>query len=366
MVVLITTHWVMKILRLLFLSLLFVSAAQSQSLDRLNYHLVDLPTIQMESAGVHPDTVSRLIELITTTPPNDFRGLVVIKDNKLVVEEYFNTYWRDTIHDIRSAGKSVTSILLGIAIDRGLVKSVDDDIYTYFPSYQPIDGRRIKIKHLLMMSSGLDADVFDNDSKGNGLNWIAKNDWVNHVLHLSMNYVPGERWVYNDASAMLVGAIIEEQSKMKLSEFANEYLFKPLGIREYYWYTGLGNRTGAMGNLYMSALDFAKLGMLILNDGQWQNQQIVSKGWISEMLKPRLDIEGIDPFAKTYGYFWYNGESHVNGKRYQYSYAAGNGGNLLFIVPEEQVVVSLISSAYGQGYGQNRSQNIFDYILSSF
>lgn len=355
----------MKTLHLLLLTLLFANVSHSQPLDRLKYHLVDLPITQMEVAGVNPDTVSQLLSLINTTPPNDFRGLVVIKDNNLVVEEYFNTYWRDSIHDIRSAGKSVTSILLGIAIDRGLVKSVEDDVYSYFPSYEPPNGRSIKIKHLLMMSSGLDADAFDDNSEGNGLNWIAKNDWIKHVMYLSKKYEPGDRWVYNDASAMLVGAIIEEQSGMKLSEFAKEYLFMPLGISEYYWYTGLGNRTGAMGNLYISALDFAKLGMLTLNDGKWKNQQIVSKGWISEMLKPRIDIEGIDPFAKAYGYFWYVGESQVNGKRYQYSYAAGNGGNLLFILPAENLVVSLISSAYGQGYGQSRSQNIFEYILRS-
>src|SRR5690606_17073996 len=101
-----------------------------------------------------------------SNPSKDFRGLVIIKDNKLVLEEYFNTFWRETIHDIRSAGKSVTALLLGIAIDKGLVKNTDQSIYDFFagPKYtQPkTDGhRRIKIKHLLAMSSGLSADDED-------------------------------------------------------------------------------------------------------------------------------------------------------------------------------------------------------------
>ncbi len=315
--------------------------------------------------GINPDSIKNLLNLINTTPPNDFRGLVVIKDSKLVLEEYFNTYWRATIHDIRSAGKSVTALLLGIAIDKGLVKDVEQNIYAFFPEYESANHKEIKIKHLLIMSSGLDADVFDENSEGNGLNWIAKDDWVKHLMQLSIKFKPGEEWVYNDAAAMLIGAIIEETSGQKLSDFANDNLFKPLGIKEYYWFTGSGNRTGAMGNLYISTLDFAKIGLLVLNQGRWRGEQIISNSWIREISKPRLSIKGIDPFAKEYGYFWYLSDTMLNGQEFKYIYAAGNGGNLLFVVPEENLVVALTSSAYGQEYGQNRSNNIFQYILKS-
>ena len=329
-----------------------------------------LPRADLASVKMSQDSIAKLIQLINANPPNDFRGMVVIKDNKLVVEEYFNTYWRETIHDIRSAGKSVTSLLLGIAIDKGLVKSTEQSIFDFFPSpkfIRPDKDRHqdIKIKHLLAMSSGLSADDNDEDSPGSTVNWLTKDNWVNFAISLPMIFTPGQKYVYNDVCPMLVGAIIEEISHKKLSDFAKENLFSPLDIREYYWYTAPNGRTGPMGNLYISALDFAKIGQLLINKGQWQGKRIISSGWINEIYKTRFDISKDDPFAKSYGYFWFAATKEVNGKKYDCIYASGNGGNLLFVVPSENLVVSLTSSAYGQGYGHQRSHNIFGYVLGS-
>ena len=121
-----------------------------------------------------------------------------------------------------------------------------------------------------------------------------------------------------------------------------------------------------MGNLYISALDFAKLGQLVINKGEWQGKRIISAAWINEISKKRFDISKEDPFADSYGYFWFIATKEINGKKYECVYASGNGGNLLFVVPDENLVVSLISSAYGQGYGHRRSRSIFDYVLRSF
>ncbi len=343
---------------------------QGDLTDKLKQPIPDLPRTDLTSVKMSQDTIAKLIQTINSNPPNDFRGLVVIKDNKLVVEEYFNTYWRETIHDIRSAGKSVTSLLLGIAIDRGLVISTEQSIYYFFPSPKFIrpdkDGHQdIKIKHLLAMSSGLSADDNDENSAGSTGNWLTNDNWVNFAISLPMSFAPGQKYVYNDVCPMLVGAIIEEASGKKLSDFAVENLFTPLGIREFYWYTASNGRTGPMGNLYLSALDFAKLGQLIINKGQWQGKKIVSSTWINEISKKRFDISKDDPFANSYGYFWFTMTKEVNGKKYDCIYASGNGGNLLFVVPSENLVVSLISSAYGQGYGHLRSHNIFEYVLKS-
>ncbi len=352
-------------MRYLLIFLFITTSGGAQTLSSPQGKSAAIPEIELGKSGINPDSMVQIINLIKTTPPFDFRGLVILKNDSLALEEYFNTYWRATIHDVRSAGKSITALLLGIAIDRGLIQHVEQDIYDFFPQYKKPENRTIRIKDLLMMSSGLDADVFDEKSQGNGLNWRAKDDWVGHVLPLSMKFTPGEKWVYNDASAMLIGAIIEQQSGQKLSDFALDHLFRPLGINEYYWYTGSGGRTGAMGNLYLSTLDFAKIGQLVLNDGAWDGKQVISKGWITEMATPRFNIEDIVPFAKGYGYFWYLGEYFVNGENYEYLYAAGNGGNLLFVVPEEKLVVALTSSAYGEGRGQFRSNKIFQLILES-
>jgi CubicO group peptidase (beta-lactamase class C family) len=338
--------------------------------NELKQPIPELPSADLTSVKMSQDTITKLIQLINSNSPNDFRGMVVLKDNKLVVEEYFNTYWRETIHDIRSAGKSVTALLLGIAIDKGLIKNTEQSIYEFFPNRkieQPTnDGHRdIKIKHLLTMSSGLSADDNDENSPGNTLKWLTKDNWVDFAISLPKIFTPGEKYVYNDVCPMLIGAIIEETSGKKLSDFAKENLFSPLGIREFYWYTAPNGRTGPMGNLYISTLDLAKLGQLILRSGHWQGKDIVGSRWIEEISKKRFDISQDDPFANSYGYFWFSATKEVNGKKYEYIYASGNGGNLLFIVPGENLVVSLTSSAYGQGYGHQRSHNIFASVLKS-
>lgn len=338
--------------------------------NKLKQPLHDLPWADPASVKMNKDTIAKVIRLINSNTSKDFRGLVVIKDNKLVVEEYFNTYWRATVHDIRSAGKSVTALLLGIAIDKGLVKSTEQSIYDFFPSpefVRPAKDRHqdIKIKHLLAMSSGLSADDNDDNSPGGTGNWLTNDNWVNFAIALPMLFTPGEKYVYNDVCPMLVGAIIEEASGKKLSEFARENLFTPLGIKEYYWYTAPNGRTGPMGNLYIAALDFAKLGQLVINKGQWQGNKIVSATWIDAIAKKQFDISKDDPFANGYGYFWFLTTKEANGKKYDCIYASGNGGNLLFVVPGEKLVVSLISSAYGQGYGHRRSRYIFESVLRS-
>ena len=222
--------------------------AQGSS-NKLKPAIPELPVAELSTVGMNKDSVAKLIQLIRSTPPADFRGLVVIKDNKLVVEEYFHTYWRETINDIRSAGKGITALLLGIAIDKGLVKSTEQSIYDFFPRPKfitPANDQHleIKIKHLLMMSSGLAADDDDSNSPGNTANWLNESNWVNFAIALPMIFKPGEKYVYNDVCPMLIGAIIEEASGKKLADFAKENLFTPLNIREVYWYTAPNGRTG--------------------------------------------------------------------------------------------------------------------------
>lgn len=169
--------------------------------------------------------------------------------------------------------------------------------------------------------------------------------------------------MYNDICPMLIGAIIEETSGKRLADFANENLFSPLGIREFYWYSAANGRTGPMGNLYVSTLDLAKIGQLVLGRGSWDGKQIISSAWINRISQPQFALS--DPFAEGYGYLWYSSTREINHKKYHYTFASGNGGNLLFIVPGENLVVSLTSSAYGKGYGHHRSHNIFELMLRS-
>lgn len=120
-----------------------------------------------------------------------------------------------------------------------------------------------------------------------------------------------------------------------------------------------------MGNLYLTTLDLARIGALVLNKGQWQGRQIVSEKWLEEMTKPRMKISPPNPFSETYGFFWYNTTKRVGDRSCRCYFASGNGGNVLFVVPDVNLVVALTSTAYGQGYGHQRSHNIFQYVLKA-
>lgn len=358
----------MKVFTLL-LCLFCLSCSNGQKLIKENTNLKrkELPVASLKEAGFNKDSVEILLNRINETPHKDFRGLVVIKNNHIVIEEYFNTFWRISIHDIRSAGKSVTALLLGIAIKDGLIKNLDQNVYSLFsenknPAIHQ-DYKKITLRHLLDMSSGLDADEDKPETTGHVGKWISKDDWKAYLLNVPVTAQPGKDWVYADINALLIGLAIEEASGMSLKDYAQKKLFDPLGIKQFYWYTNASNQTGAAGNLYISTLDFAKLGLLVVNEGKWDGNQFIDSNYIEELItRKNFDLS---PFADAYGMLWYKSSGIIRGKNVDYLFASGNGGNHLVVVPEEEMVIALTSSAYGPGYGQGRSKTILRMILSS-
>ncbi len=329
----------------------------------------DLPRIGLEEAGFNKDSIDHLISRIYDTPNGDFRGLVVIKDGKVAIEAYFNTFWEKTVLDIRSAGKSVTALLLGVAIKEGLIESLDQNIYSLFSkSKNPKineDYKKITLRHVLDMSSGLDADTDDSQSAGFVGHWIGLDDWKSFLLNVPMNAEPGEKFVYADIHPLLIGLAIEEASGMSLKDYAKEKLFDPMGFEPVYWYTNSANQTGAAGNLYLTTPDFAKLGLLILNEGKWNNRQLIESSYIKEIIARKAFELPEFPLADSYGMMWYKSSRTFNGKDFNYLFASGNGGNQLIVIPDQKMVIALTSGAYGQPYGHGRSNAIMRIILES-
>jgi len=354
-------------MRLFFLFFcLFLSVSSHAQRKPISY----LPAVSLEDGGFIPDSIDALEALVENTPHGDFVGLVLIKDNQLVIEWYFNSFWRNHIIDIRSAGKSITSLLLGVAIKKGLVQNLDQDVYSFFPKekYPSIheDYKKIKIKHLLDMASGLDADSDDGRTPGQAGQWIAKDEWLQYLLGIPLANKPGERFVYADINAALIGAIIEEKSGMSLKDFAVENVFKPLDIKEYYWYTNAANQTTAAGNLYLSTLDFAKLGLLVANKGKWRGEQIVQLDYIERLLSHKAyDLSDWWSLTDNYGMLWYKNKRTFNGREIDYLWASGKGGNQLVVVPEENMVVAFTSSAYGPRYGHYRAYGFLTKIFNA-
>jgi len=228
------------------------------------------------------------------------------------------------------------------------------------------DFKKIKIKHLLDMSSGLDADSDDRRTPGRAGRWIGKDEWLNYLLSIPLVDTPGTKFVYADINAALIGAIIEEKSGMSLRDFATEKVFGPLGIKEFYWYTNAANQTMASGNLYLSTLDFAKLGTLVLNEGKWGEEQIVQADYVKRLLERiAFDVSDWWNVADKYGMLWYKNQRTFNSKKYDYLWASGKGGNHLVVIPEEKIVLAVTCSAYGHGNGHAQSYAILEKVLSA-
>ncbi|MEQ9305291.1 MAG: serine hydrolase [Marinoscillum sp.] len=330
----------------------------------------NLPTVDQELAGFNIDSLNVLESIIANTEHKDFTGLVVIKDHKLVVEWYYNTYWRNQILDIRSAGKSITSLLLGVAIKEGLVQNLEQNVYSFFPKekYPDIneDYKRVKISHLLDMSSGLDADSNDGQTPGHVGHWAGRDEWVEYILTIPLANEPGEKWLYADINAALIGAIIEETSGLSLRDFAKNKVFEPLGITQFYWYTNAANQTIAAGTLYLTTLDFAKLGVLVANNGKWSNEQIVDPNYIKELIARKTsDLTSYWELTDSYGMLWYKKRRTVNGNNFDYLWASGRGGNQLIVIPDENMVIALTSTAYGPNYGHTRAYAFLTHLFSA-
>jgi CubicO group peptidase (beta-lactamase class C family) len=315
--------------------------------------------------GVDATALDSLYTTMAQEPHHDLKGIVIVRDGRLVSEHYFNGDSVETLHDIRSATKSITSILMGIAVQKGLVHSVDDSIALYLPGL-PKDGKeKITINDLLTMRSGLDAYDNDPSSPGNENRLDRSSDWIRTVYAVPMKLTPGTKYVYCSLNAFLTGAIIENVSRRPLDQFAKTNLFGPLGIENYSWRHVPVDRTTGQGNLSITTRDEAAIGELMLDDGVVHGQRILNHDWIAHSLANQVAISDRDPYADFYGYMWYSKAEPIGSYRIEVRFASGNGGNKIYIAPSLHTVIAITSSAYNQGYGQRRSQDILLRILAA-
>jgi CubicO group peptidase (beta-lactamase class C family) len=282
-----------------------------------------------------------------------------------VAESYFNGDDSNTLHDIRSATKSITATLMGIAIQQHIVHGVDDSIADYLPNL-PQDGKeKITINDLLNMRSGLDADDDDLATPGNETRLDESTDWIRSVYAVPMKVSPGKKYTYVSINAFLVGAIIENASKMHLDDFAKQNLFVPLGITRYEWRRVPIDRTTGQGNLKITTRDEAAIGQLFLQNGQYHDRQVVNPAWVERCIARQVPISAVDPYADFYGYMWYTRTEPVGDRSIPVHFASGNGGNKIYVLPSLDMVVAITSSAYNQRYGQKRSRDILLEVLSA-
>jgi CubicO group peptidase (beta-lactamase class C family) len=324
---------------------------------------------------VDPARIAAVEPKIADNTFKDITSLLVVQDGRTVYEHYFNGNAADTLNDIRSASKSVTALLMGAAIDRGLVKGVDAKVYDFFPEYHEADARKraITVEDLMTMSSIWECDDENQFSTGNEERMYVSERWLTFALSLPVKgFAPwmskpadspyGRAFSYCTAGAFTAGAVVERAAHKPLSAFAAEVLEKPLGISHVQWNVSAeGIGMGGGGTRY-TARDLAKLGQLALDDGRWQGRQVISAAFIHSMLTPHAQARD----DAEYGYFWWRFHFKAAGHEYVTWAMSGNGGNYVFVVPELRLVTVLTSHAYNQRYMHPQSQKLFtDYVLSA-
>lgn len=295
----------------------------------------------------------------------DLRGIVVLQGGRRDAERYYNGERADTLHDVRSAGKSITGLLVGIARDRGLISSLNDPVSAYWSQAAGSATGGITIADLLTMRSGLAA--FDDDplSPGNEDKLDAAPDPLAFTLAVPQSEPPGRTYRYNSLTAYLAGVVVAKAVRQSLVDFADDRLFRPMGIQHWRWANDVVGYTKGQGNLWLTARSFAEIGEMVRCGGRYRGRRIVSTSWLREALQPKVAITSSDPYAEGYGYFWYTKTHRIDGREIRVSFASGNGGNKIYVIPERRMVVAITSSAYGRGYGQRRSEAILKEILAA-
>lgn len=298
---------------------------------------------------------------------NKIHSVLLIKNDRLIIEEYFNGQFADEPHDLRSTTKSIRSILMGIAIDQGFIDNIDDPILKYLKRPLPnknLDKRKndITIKNLLTMSSGLDCNDWNKKSKGQEDKVYKKKDWLQYTLDLPMVNEPGTVSNYCSMGAIMIAEIISQSSGMTIDKFAEQYLFRPLGITNVSWgHTSNKTIIPSAKRLYMKSRDLAKIGQLILHKGEWNGKQIVSEKWVEESTTPKTKITGID-----YGYFWWNIPFKIKEKVVISKTATGNGGQYIMVFPELDMVAVFTGGAYNSQQDKLPFAMLNDIFLPTF
>jgi CubicO group peptidase (beta-lactamase class C family) len=345
------------------------------------------PTAMSDEWPVSPPAQQGLDpELICATGPGLAKrtdavphGVVVARNGALVYERYFTTtgfavpYDANTLHDIASITKGVVALLIGIALDRGLLIDLDAPIMSSFPEYPDLrtpEKDRITLRHLLTMTSGLswpERAISLDDAANIVHQGASASDPYRFVLARPVETTPGTAWNYNSGGVWLLGPILRKVSGQPVEEFAEEALLEPLGIREKVWERFPNGDVITSGGLRLRPRDLAKFGQLVLNGGAWHDRQIVSAGWIKQMIAPQSPRGAWFSFARSYGYLWWQGQSLMGDHDIEWVGALGRGGQRLYVVPTLNLVVAVTAGRYTANGGSPAPESLAgDTALNSF
>lgn len=319
--------------------------------------------------------INKAVEEINLGKHDEVHSMIIYKDNKIVFEKYFpgHSYkwdgpnfhgelmnWdKSTLHGAKSVSKSITSLCIGIAIDKGFIKDVHQSIFDYLPDHQQLKSNgkeKITIEHLLTMTSGLEwvewgpsLSSEKNDIVGI---WFQDKDPLTFILQKPLKHEPGTAFNYSGGNTIVLAEIIRNATKMDLAKFSEKYLFKPLGIDATDWNLRFTNGViEAGGGLEITPRDMTKIGVLCLNNGTFRNKKIISENWIEKCYtqyanNKNIYIPGHASGSHGYSYSWWLKTYKKSGKEINMFHAVGWGGQEIIIIPELKTVVVFTGGNY--------------------
>jgi len=319
-------------------------------------------------------------------------AILVYKNNILVLEEYFpgNEYFweapghygeyiswnKNRLHSVMSVTKSVTSACIGIAIDKGLIKSVHQSIFDYLPNHQHLKANgkdKITIEHLLTMTSGLGwtewgVSYSNKENPIIGI-WYSDKDPVSFILEGSLEYEPGTHFSYYGGNQILLGEILKNATNLNIDEFSKTYLFNPMKIDSVQWSEKFNNGViEAAGGVKMKPRDMLKFGIVYLNNGKWNQQKLLSKDWVEKSTKAYLGnvsikIPGEDSGKVGYGYSWWTKKLKTKDKTTSIYWALGWGGQKIILIPSFEAIIVFTGGNYNSGTDQFKI--LEDFIIAA-
>lgn len=291
----------------------------------------------LENHNINASAINSVHNTIDSYPIN---AEVIVKDGVIVDEYYKDGYDQNSVFTLQSTSKSVTSALIGIAIDKGYIPSVNEPISTYFPQILDSSSEyksQITIWNLLTHTTGLNASDTANWNE-----WLASDNWVDYVLERPATSRPGTVFSYFTGNTHLLSAILQQATGKTAYEFGKEYLFDPLDMDSVQCSTDPQGISDGGNGFAMNVYDMAKLGELYLNNGNWNGEQIISEQWVKDSTTLQFDRSS---GSADYGYQWWVRTFGENA--YPAYFAQGHYGQYIFVVPDLDLVVAITSHYEG-------------------
>lgn len=325
----------------------------------------DLPVGSLPEKSKLRQSLQEMVNLVRRGHYKNIHSALIIRHNKLILEEYFQGYTRETLHDLRSATKSITSLLVGIAIQKGWLKSEGQTIAPLLPQYKDLFAtaprkKKLALQHLLTMSSGLACNDLKPSSPGQEDKMYGSPDWVRFWLRVPVLHQPGARFSYCTGGVVALGRILQNRSKMQVPQMAQQTLFGPMGITKIKWQKARPKgTTDTGGHLHMRPRDLAKLGLLVLQQGKWKGRTLVPSEWLNKSLSLHRPKAG-------YGFLWWvkRARSQKTGRSLSMYYARGNGGQFLFLVPELEITAVFTGGNYNSPLAIQPLQMLGRHVLA--